>query len=90
MAGDDLKNHLVRITNCLQTILDLEPQIEGLELGDALLDEFNVLKSFLGKIDVVDVAEEDVERIERATANFLHELEGALAENDSEDGKRLQ
>lgn len=90
MAGHDLKNHLVRITNCLQTILELEPQIENLELGDALLDEFNVLKSFLGKIDAVDVAEEDVERIERATANFLRELEGALAENGSEDGKRLQ
>lgn len=90
MAGDDLKNHLVRITNCLQTILDLEPQLENLELGEALLEEFNVLKSFLGKIDAVDVAEEDVERIEKATANFLQELEGALAQSESGDGTRLQ
>lgn len=90
MAEHDLTNHLVRITNCLQTILDLEPQLESLELGEALLEEFDVLKSFLGKIDTVEIEEEDVVRIEKATANFLKELEGALAESDSGKGSRLQ
>ncbi|WP_018125658.1 hypothetical protein [Desulfovibrio oxyclinae] len=90
MAGNDLTNHLVRITNCLRTILELEPQLEQLELGDALLEEFEVLKSFLGKIDVEGVGEEDVRRIEKATENFLKELEGAVAETAPKDDSRLQ
>lgn len=78
MADSSSVQHLVRIANCLQTILDLESQLERLEHGNSLLDEFAVLKSFLEKIDKVDLSEEDVERIEAATANFLKELEGPL------------
>ena len=85
-------NHLVRITNCLQTILDLEPQIEKLENGNSLLDEFAVLKSFLEKIDKVELSESDVERIENATSSFLKELEGSLAKRKAgeKSGRRLQ
>jgi len=85
-------SYLVRITNCLQTILELEPQLEKLEHGNSLLDEFVVLKSFLEKIDEVDLSESDVERIEAATANFLKELQGPLARSGVDDGKgrRLQ
>jgi hypothetical protein len=85
-------NHLVRITNCLQTILDLEPQLEKLEHGNSLLDEFTVLKSFLEKIDKVDLSEEDVVRIESATANFLRELQGPLVRMGvvAKPGRRLQ
>ncbi len=84
--------HLVRITNCLQTILDLESQLEKLEHGNSLLDEFVVLKSFLQKIDKVDLSEADVERIEKATANFLKELQGPLAKAEVREnkGRRLQ
>ena len=52
MTDSSSVNHLIRITNCLQTILDLEPQLEKLEHGNSLLDEFVVLKSFLEKIVV--------------------------------------
>ena len=85
-------SYLVRITNCLQTILELESQLEKLEHGNSLLDEFVVLKSFLEKIDRVDLSESDVERIESATANFLKELQGPLAKAESADkkGRRLQ
>lgn len=85
-------SYLVRITNCLQTILELEPQLEKLEHGNSLLDEFVVLKSFLEKIDRVDLSEVDVERIETATANFLKELQGPLAKAKSggKKGRRLQ
>lgn len=79
MADSSSINHLVRITNCLQTILDLESQLENLEHGNSLLDEFAVLKSFLEKIDRVELSEADVERVEAATANFLRELEAPLA-----------
>lgn len=72
-------SHLVRITNCLKTILELEPELERLDLGSSLLSEFGVLKAFLEKIDDVDLNEEDVQRVERATASFLKELRGPLS-----------
>jgi len=70
---------MIRITNCLQTILELEPQIEKLELGKDLLKEFEQLKSFLSKVNHIDLQEDDVVRIEHATASFLDELKGPLA-----------
>ncbi|BDQ35989.1 hypothetical protein SYK_03490 [Pseudodesulfovibrio nedwellii] len=92
MTDSSSVKHLVRITNCLQTILDLEPQLEKLEHGHSLLDEFAVLKSFLEKIDRVELSESDVERIEIATANFLRELEGPLARKKArkKEKRRLQ
>ena len=85
--------HLMfRITNCLQTILELEPQIEKLELGKDLLKEFEHLKAFLSKVDHIDLQEDDVERIESATASFLDELKGPLAalERDGSKPRFLQ
>lgn len=92
MTDSGSVSYLVRITNCLQTILDLEPQLEKLEHGNSLLDEFAVLKSFLERIDKVELSEEDVERIESATASFLRELQGPLgkAQSDGKSGRRLQ
>ncbi|QGY41376.1 hypothetical protein GM415_15010 [Pseudodesulfovibrio cashew] len=92
MSDMNSVSYLVRITNCLQTILELESQLEKLEHGNSLLDEFVVLKSFLQKIDKVDLSEADVERIETATANFLRELRGPLAkaQKGGRKGRRLQ
>lgn len=72
-------SHMARISNCLETILELEPELEKIELGKSLLEEFVVLKDFLQKIDSVALDEDDVERVETATANFLEELRGPLA-----------
>lgn len=72
-------SHMARISNCLQTILELEPELEKIELGKSLLEEFTVLKDFLQKIDTVDLSEDDVERVEIATSNFLEELRVPLA-----------
>ncbi len=72
-------SHLHRISNCLQTILELETDLKRLEMGHALIKEFVVLKAFLEKIDRVDLREEDVLRIERATSTFLDELKGPLS-----------
>jgi hypothetical protein len=54
-----------------------------LENGHSLLDEFAVLKSFLEKIDEVELSESDVERIETATSNFLRELQEPLSRRKS-------
>lgn len=92
MSDPSSETHLVRITNCLQTILELESQLEKLEHGHSLLDEFAVLKSFLEKIDKVELSESDVERIEKATVNFLKELQLPLAKAEAraEKKSRLQ
>ncbi|GAB6176539.1 hypothetical protein JCM16814_14300 [Desulfobaculum senezii] len=81
-----------RLMNCLETIIELEQDLERLELGHVLLDEFSQLKAFMKRIDQVDVEEEDVRRIERATANFLEELRGplGLASHEEERPKLVQ
>jgi len=68
-----------RLKNCLQTILELEPDLEGLDLGHDLIQEFSMLKSFMEKLEGVELEEEDVRRIEKATANFLEELKRPLS-----------
>lgn len=74
------ESHMARIANCLETILELESELEKIELGKSLLEEFGVLKDFLAKIDRVDLNEDDVERVEAATANFLDELREPLGQ----------
>lgn len=74
------QNLMFRITNCLQTILELEPELKRLELGHVLLKEFGILKAFLLKVDKFDLEEADVQRIENATASFLDELRVPLEE----------
>ncbi|SKA71006.1 hypothetical protein [Desulfobaculum bizertense] len=76
----DSKNAVLqtRLLNCLETIVELEQDLERLQLGHVLLDEFSQLKAFMKRIDQVHVEEEDVRRIERATSNFLEELRAPL------------
>ncbi len=74
MAEIKSDNNIIRIMNCLQTILELEPELERLDLDSSLLGEFIYLKKFIEKIDRIELNENDVERIEKATANFLSEL----------------
>lgn len=70
---------LQRLVSCLQTILALEPRLTDLELDEPLREEFLLLKRFLKRTSSMDVAEEDVSRIESATANLLDELRLPLA-----------
>jgi Leucine-rich repeat (LRR) protein len=72
-------NLSARISNCLQTILDLEPDLERLQMGHVLIKEFKVLKTFLSKVERIEIQEQDVRRIETATENFLRELKSPLA-----------
>ncbi len=67
-----------RLKNCLQTILDFEADIEALRAGNALLKDFSHLKDFLARLDQLAPEEDDVRRIERATAILLSELERPL------------
>ena len=46
----------MRLKNCLQTILELEPALERLELGHVLLKDYATLRSFIEKLEQGRVA----------------------------------
>jgi hypothetical protein len=77
------ENLSARISNCLHTILELEPDLERLQFGHYLLRDFNILKMFLSHVEEIDVQEQDVARIEAATENFLKELREPLEQNET-------
>lgn len=79
VSGHDL---MLRVSNCLETILELESELKRIDMGKTLIDEFDVLKDFLSRMSNIEVCEEDVERIEAATANFLEELKEPLGQLD--------
>ena len=58
----------LRLKNCIQTILELEPQI-GADLSDRyFVEEFMALRRFLDSVEQMRLGEDDVERLESATA----------------------
>jgi hypothetical protein len=63
-----------RLKNCLLTILELEPELERLQLPDEFRSELVLLKQHFEKIEYAEFYEEDLQRLERATAKFLEEL----------------
>ena len=63
-----------RLRNCLLTILALEPDLERLQLSDSFRNELALLKQHLEKIEQIEFYEEDLQRLETATAKFLDEL----------------
>ncbi len=66
----------IRLHNCLQTILDLEPSLANLDFSgnQELKKLFAALKDSLSKLDDVEYEREDVERIEQAVSFFLQEI----------------
>jgi len=63
-----------RLKNCLLTILELEPDLERLKLPDTFRNELALLKQHLEKIEQIEFYEDDLQRLEKATAKFLDEL----------------
>lgn len=79
-----------RLRSCLQTILDLEQSLGKIEATKPILAEFVMLRDIYGRIETMAIKEEDVQRIEDATANFLHELQLALKDGlPAETGRRI-
>ena len=68
----------LRLRSCLQAILDLEPELQTLRSAKPLLSELSVLKDIYGRLETLVIKEEDVRRIEEATANFFEELKGSM------------
>ena len=72
-----LRLHM-RLRSCLQTILDLEPELKTIRSAEPLLMEFTVLKEIYGRLDTILLYEDDVRRIEEATTTFFEELKGSI------------
>ena len=74
---DDSRLHS-RLRNCLQTILDLEPDLERMQIARPLLAEFEMLKNIYNRVETILIQENDVRRIENATEHFLAEMKGPM------------
>lgn len=64
----------MRLKNCLQTILELEPDIRAGSWGEHFGKELHILKKYLAQVDHMKLAEEDVQHMEKITSTFLTEL----------------
>ena len=71
--GMDSQLH-IRLKNCLQTILELEPDMDALWERANFRTDMEMLRDYLSRAETMELAEEDVLRLERATAHFLDEL----------------
>ncbi|MDR2892382.1 MAG: hypothetical protein LBV80_04775 [Deltaproteobacteria bacterium] len=67
-----------RLRNCLQTILELKEEMNGLSFDLIFFDEISVIRNFLRQIDDMSLCEDDVRRIEGATEQLLRELNGVF------------
>ncbi|SME95917.1 hypothetical protein [Desulfovibrio gilichinskyi] len=83
MNHTERNNLIIRLNNCLETILELEQDLEKLDLNRNFLEELEVLKEFMQKVEKVQINEDDVQRIETATGSFLKELRHPLRQLDS-------
>ncbi len=64
----------LRLQQCLQTILDLEPRMETFPKCAQFQEGMNVLKNSLATLKELHVTEDDVVRFEQATVNFIDEM----------------
>ena len=77
----------IRLKNCIQTILELEPGMRAAGAGTSFDEDFASLKTFLSRIDSMNLAEEDVRRLEGVTGTLLAEL--GLSRRWNAQGQRL-
>ena len=63
----------VRLRNCIQTILELEPVIHA-NNGMLFEEEFISLKKYLKYVENMELAEDDVLQMEKATSEFLEDM----------------
>ena len=84
----DTNLHL-RLKNCLQTILELEDDIQEELQRSAFSEEFTKIRTFLERVEQMQLMEEEVSRMEKATATFLSELHLTARDDERPRGKRV-
>lgn len=70
----------IRLKNCLETLLETQSALSR-HLRVNLAADFGELQMWLDKVDNMRLEEEDVQKLERLTADFLREarLAGAVS-----------
>lgn len=64
----------IRLRNCLQTILELQPAMRKLYRAN-FAEDLCSLQKYIDLIDGMNLEEEDVERLEALTETFIREVE---------------
>lgn len=64
----------IRLRNCLQTILELQPAMRKLYRTN-FAEDLRRLQKYIDLIDGMNLEEEDVARLESLTADFIKEVE---------------
>ena len=83
-----------RLKNCLTTLFEMEEALAGSRGWLLMKNDFAMLRQAAQHLlratnDGVELAEEDVQRIEEAAARFLKELEGNLGYLSPEKMQRV-
>ncbi len=60
-----------RLKSCLETILELEPVLDQLAVRHEMESELAKLKTFMQRVELMDLSEDSVRHIEEATTAFL-------------------
>lgn len=71
----------IRLKNCIQTILELEPEEIFHDGCRHFAPEMRALEGYLAQVGQMALREDDVRRMESATDTFLAELRGARKES---------
>ena len=69
------EEYILRIKNCITTILDIKKALEPVYGELELLKDFKNLEDVTNQLDVTRISERDVEILENATNSLLKELE---------------
>jgi hypothetical protein len=64
----------LRIDHCRRTMAEVEKALRSEELRPDLIEQFSRLGEALGQVDVSQVGERDLEKIETATNRLLSEF----------------
>ncbi|RRD70104.1 MULTISPECIES: hypothetical protein [unclassified Desulfovibrio] len=71
----------IRLKNCIQTILELEPEEISHDGRRHFAPEMRALEGYLAQVERMALHEDDVRRMESATDTFLAELRVVRKEN---------
>jgi len=72
-----------RLRNCLTAVLDMEEDLRAQGMDTFLGDEMDMLKNYASRLDVIDLDETVLARLEELTEQILKEcvLKGRVAAN---------
>ena len=77
----DADHKQLRLANCVETIIQVQSLMNDNRLDQELINRFKQLESSLKTMEIKDISETDVIRVEAATNRLLNELSTYFKEN---------